>query len=404
MPASAIEERTPAAADADPGADTGFGIYVHWPFCLSKCPYCDFNSHVADAIDHGRWRRALLAELDYFRAPTAARRVTSVFFGGGTPSLMQPETAAAVIDAVRRGWPVADDLEITLEANPSSVEAGRFRALGDAGVNRLSLGVQSFDDAALKFLGRGHSAADARKAIRIAADAFGRYSFDLIYALPGQTADDWQRQLAEALPLAGTHLSCYQLTIEPGTPFHRDRVEAAGEEAGAGLFETTRDRLALAGLPAYEVSNHAAPGQECRHNLYIWRGADYLGVGPGAHGRLSGDGGMAEAHHRIHAPERWLARVEAQGHGTAKTTALSPEARAEELVMTGLRLAEGISRRRFRARAGRDLESALDPDGLGQMIAGGFVEADDESIRVTAQGRLVLNAVLGKLLVGDAVP
>jgi oxygen-independent coproporphyrinogen-3 oxidase len=384
-----------------------FGVYIHWPFCAQKCPYCDFNSHVRfGGVDEARFLAAYLRELDHAAMRTGPRTVASVFFGGGTPSLMAEATVARLIEAATARWPAAAEVEITLEANPSSVEAGRFRALGDAGVNRLSLGVQSFDDAALKFLGRGHSAADARKAIRIAADAFGRYSFDLIYALPGQTADDWQRQLAEALPLAGTHLSCYQLTIEPGTPFHRDRVEAAGEEAGAGLFETTRDRLALAGLPAYEVSNHAAPGQECRHNLYIWRGADYLGVGPGAHGRLSGDGGMAEAHHRIHAPERWLARVEAQGHGTAKTTALSPEARAEELVMTGLRLAEGISRRRFRARAGRDLESALDPDGLGQMIAGGFVEADDESIRVTARGRLVLNAVLGRLLArdGDAGP
>ena len=403
MPALKTEERAAAKRTrAGEGRDDpGFAIYVHWPFCLSKCPYCDFNSHVAGKVEHAHWRQALLAELDHFRALAPARTVTSVFFGGGTPSLMEPGTAAAVIDAVRQGWPVASDLEITLEANPSSVEAGRFRALGEAGVNRLSLGVQSFDDASLEFLGRGHSAAEAKKAIATAADIFPRFSFDLIYGLPGQTAAGWRRQLAEALALAGSHLSCYQLAIEPGTPFHRDKVPAADGDLGAELYDITQETLAAARLPAYEISNHAHAGQECRHNLMIWRGADYLGIGPGAHGRLT-RAGEAQARYQVHAPERWLAAVEKAGHATAKTTRLSPQARAEELVMTGLRLSEGISRGRFLALTGQALESALDPAGFRRMTEGGFVEGDDDSIRATATGRLMLNEVLRQLLTGPA--
>jgi oxygen-independent coproporphyrinogen-3 oxidase len=400
MPALRIDERAEAHAAALADADPGFAIYVHWPFCLSKCPYCDFNSHVAQGVDHARWRRALLTELDHFRALAPDRTVTSVFFGGGTPSLMAPETAAALIEGVRAGWPVAGDLEITLEANPSSVETGRFRALKDAGVNRLSLGVQSFDDKALRFLGRGHSAAAAKKAIATAADIFARFSFDLIYALPGQTAADWRGQIDAALALAGSHLSCYQLAIEPGTPFFRDKVEAADGDRGAELYEVTQEALAAAGLPAYEISNHARPGQECRHNLAIWRGADYLGIGPGAHGRLT-RGGKAEARYQVHAPERWLDAVGKNGHATAKTTALSPETRAEELVMTGLRLAEGISRKRFHALAGREIESVLDPDALERLTDGGFVERDDLGLRAAPAGRLMLNAVLRQLLVGS---
>jgi len=393
MPVSAPE---PTSADAL-ALDPGFGIYVHWPFCASLCPYCDFNSHVADRVDHRRWAEALTAELDHFRPPTRDNVVTSVFFGGGTPSLMQPETAAAVIDAVRGRWRCAPGLEITLEANPSSVEAGKFRAFAEAGVNRLSLGVQSFDDGALRFLGRHHSAVEAKTAIAVAAGIFPRFSFDLIYGLPGQTAGEWRRQLAEALALAGTHLSCYQLTIEAGTPFHRDGVEAADEATGARLYEITQETLAGAGLAAYEVSNHARAGQECRHNLSGWRGGDYLGVGPGAHSRLT-QAGRAAASHRILKPQRWLDKVEAEGHGTAKTMPLTPDARAEELVMTGLRLAEGISAERFKALTGRDLATVLDAQALKRLSEGGFLEADDDGVRATAKGRLRLNAVLGQLL------
>lgn len=395
MPVSAPERRA-AGADA---LDPGFGVYVHWPFCQSLCPYCDFNSHVADGVDHRRWAEALAAELAHFRDPMRGRVVTSVFFGGGTPSLMRPETAARAIEAVRAGWRVAPDLEVTLEANPSSAEAARFRAFRDAGVNRLSLGVQSFADESLRFLGRRHSAAEAKRAIAVAAGIFPRFSFDLIYGLPGQTAADWKQQLREALGLAGTHLSCYQLSIEPGTPFHRDRVAAADEVTGARLYGITQDTLEAAGLALYEISNHARAGSECRHNLSGWRGGDYLGVGPGAHSRLT-KGGRAEASHRVLKPDRWLEKVEQLGHGTAKTMSLSTQARIEELVMTGLRLAEGISAKRFEALTGQALAGALDAEGLKRMREGGFVEVDDAGVRATAKGRLRLDAVLGALLAG----
>ncbi len=400
MAVSAPEAPERAAGD-DADLDPGFGVYVHWPFCQSLCPYCDFNSHVADAVDHaddqGRWAKALTGELGHFRARTAGKVVSSVFFGGGTPSLMRPETAAAVVDAVRANWRCAEDLEITLEANPSSAEAGRFRAFRDAGINRLSIGVQTFDDGSLRFLGRRHSAEEAGTAIAAAAETFDRFSFDLIYGLPGQSAAAWKEQLKTALAYASPHLSCYQLTVEPGTPFHRDGIEAADEKTGAALYEITQEILSAAGLPAYEVSNHARPGDECRHNLDIWRGGDYLGVGPGAHGRLS-DAAGAEASHRILKPSRWLQKVAADGHGTGKVIRLSPAARAEELVMTGLRLAEGIDRRRFERLAGRSLMSILDADGLARMTDGGFVEIDDLGLRATAKGRLALNAVLAQLL------
>ena len=377
------------------------GVYIHWPFCASKCPYCDFNSHVAAPglrVDQGRWRKALLAELAHFAAETRGRAVTSVFFGGGTPSLMDPDTAAALIEAVKYHWQTDPDLEVTLEANPSTAEAGRFRNFLDAGVNRLSIGVQSFDDGALRFLGRGHSAKEAGYAIAIAAETFPRFSFDLIYGLPDQLREDWERELDRALALAGDHLSLYQLAIEPGTAFHRDGVAAAGEDLGATLYGITQDRLEAAGLPAYEVSNHARTGSECRHNLDIWRGGDYVGAGPGAHGRLTGsltEAGGTEATYQIHGPERWLAAVEAGGHATAKRQTLTPVGRAEEILMTGLRLPGGIERDRL-AR----LENFIHPDGLKRMIDGGFVETDGAGLRATAQGRLCLNEVLRQLLAG----
>jgi len=332
---------------------------------------------------------------------TSGRTVTSIFFGGGTPSLMEPETAAALIEATAKHWGTADDLEITLEANPSTAEAGRFRAFREAGVNRLSLGVQSFRDEALAFLGRGHSVAEAKGALGIAAEVFPRFSFDLMYGLPGQSPEDWGRELDEALEcvksLGAGHLSLYQLTIEPGTPFHRDGIEAAAGDEGAGLYGITREKLENAGLPAYEISNHARPGAECRHNLEIWQGGAYAGIGPGAHGRLQARE-RTESLYQIHVPNRWLAAVERKGHGTAKRQVLAPGARAEELLMTGLRLTQGIDRALFQTLTGRAVEDFIDKDGLRRMTDGGFLKADGAGLRATASGRLCLNEVLRHLL------
>lgn len=377
---------------------TGFGVYIHWPFCASKCPYCDFNSHTADTIDHARWRRGLLAELGHFVNETKGRRVTSIFFGGGTPSLMEPATADALISAVKDHWRTCDGLEVTLEANPSTAEAGRFQAFFEAGVNRLSLGVQSFRDESLAFLGRGHSAREAQYAIELAAKTFPRFSFDLIYGLPEQTAGQWRDELAAALDLAGDHLSVYQLTIETGTPFFRDNVPAAPEDTGVALYETTQTILEDAGLSAYEISNHARPDQECRHNLDIWRGGDYLGIGPGAHGRLTG-ANNTDSLYQIHGPARWLDKVEADGFGTAKRQPLSHKARAEEVLMTGLRLREGVLEDRFKSLTGKKLSDLLDAEGLQRMIEGGFLEKTDLGLRATKAGRLCLNEVLRQILV-----
>jgi putative oxygen-independent coproporphyrinogen III oxidase len=379
----------------------GFGLYVHWPFCLKKCPYCDFNSHVRDRIDQARWRAGLLAELDHYAEPSAGRTVGSIFFGGGTPSLMAPETAAAVIERIARNWPLAADAEITLEANPTSVEAGRFREFRAAGITRVSLGIQALDDAALGFLGRAHSAGEARAAIRLAARSFDRYSFDLIYARPGQSLENWARELDQALDLAGDHLSVYQLTIEPGTAFHtahaRGDFALPDDDLAGALFELTQERLAAAGLPGYEISNHARPGQESRHNLTYWRYGDYLGVGPGAHGRLTLDR-VKHATRQIRAPETWLTAVESTGRGTEETTPLTAAQRFEELLMMGLRLTEGIPRTRFRAELDAEPEALLDPRGLQNLVEGGFVTLDFERLAATAAGRQRLNAVLAMLI------
>ncbi len=377
--------------------DPGFGIYIHWPFCLSKCPYCDFNSQAADAVDQGRWRAALLAELDWFAALAPGRTVTSIFFGGGTPSLMAPETVAALIERVRRHWSAAPDLEVTLEANPSTVEAGRFREFRAAGVGRLSLGVQALDDASLRFLGRRHDAAEALAALDLAARLFPRFSFDLIYARPGQSPADWRAELERALALAGDHLSLYQLTIEEGTAFApahaRGDFALPDEDAEAEMFTLTQELTAAAGLPAYEVSNHARPGGECRHNLTYWLGGDYVGVGPGAHGRLGG-----EAFRQRRAAASWLEAVEGEGHGTRARERLDAATRAEELVIMGLRLTAGIDDDAFARAAGQPLDRVVDPAGLARMIDGGFVVGDTAGLRATPRGRLVLNALTAALL------
>lgn len=377
-------------------ADT-LGLYIHWPFCRSKCPYCDFNSYACDTVDEKRWRRALIAELRAVADATPGRTVDSVFFGGGTPSLMAPATVATLIDAAAEFWSVAPEVEITLEANPTTAEATRFRALRLAGVNRLSLGVQSLDDAALRFLGRGHDARQARQAAALAAATFSRMSLDLIYGRPGQTPAVWRSELAAATALAGDHVSVYQLTVEPGTPFHQRGVREAGEDRGAALFELTQELLDAAGLPAYEVSNHARPGAECRHNLAVWRGGDYGGVGPGAHARLRHDG-RTTAVRRLSSPGAWLAAVEADGEGVAERTVLSAEERQLELILSGLRLTDGIDRERFRAITGRAPEESVDPDGLRSVIESGLVVVDTVGMRVTNAGRLLLDALLARLL------
>jgi oxygen-independent coproporphyrinogen-3 oxidase len=382
-------------------ADGGFAIYLHWPFCQSKCPYCDFNSHVREAVDEERWRRALLAELDHYAAETSGRALTSVFFGGGTPSLMAPRTVGALIERIARHWPLAPEVEITLEANPGSVEAAKFAGLAAAGINRVSLGVQALNDADLRFLGRRHDVGEALAAMELARRHFPRWSFDLIYARPGQTVAAWEAELDRALELAGEHLSVYQLTIEANTVFEgahrRGEFALPPEETAEALYEFTQERLAAAGLPAYEISNHARPGAECRHNLVYWQGGDYLGMGPGAHGRLTLEGQrFATRQHR--APEAWLAQVEAAGHATRERKLLGLGDRREELLMMGLRLAEGISRARFRAALGEEIETSLDPARLARLVDGGFLVLDAAGLRATPAGRLRLNAVLAALV------
>ncbi len=376
-------------------------LYIHWPFCKSKCPYCDFNSHVREGVDEARWKNALLAELDHWAGETEGARVSTVFFGGGTPSLMNPSTAAALIERISSRWGFAPEAEITLEANPTSVEAARFRELRAAGVNRVSLGVQALNDRDLKFLGRGHDTQEARKAVDLARDIFPRFSFDLIYARPGQETQSWRAELSEALALAGDHLSLYQLTIEPGTAFapahaRGDFILPDDEEAGS-LYEVTQEVLGTAGLPAYEISNHARPGQECRHNLAYWRSQDYAGIGPGAHGRLNaGPGRYAARQYR--APETWLEAVEKKGHGTEALERLSVTMRRDELLMMGLRLAEGVSQNRFLGITGRSFEDDFGRGRLAPLIEGGFLELDAQALRATEAGRQRLNAVLGSLL------
>ncbi len=378
--------------------ETTFGVYLHWPFCLSKCPYCDFNSHVRrSAIDEARFVRAFAAEIAATAARTPRRTVSSIFFGGGTPSLMQPQTVGALLDAVAKHWSVALDAEVTLEANPTSVEAGRFRGYRAAGVNRVSLGVQALDDRALAELGRLHSARDALDAVAIAREHFERISFDLIYARPGQTPQDWAGELKRALAEAGEHLSLYQLTIEPDTPFAT--LHAAGKlktpdnDTARALYDTTQDICAAHGLPAYEISNHARAGAECRHNLVYWRGREYAGIGPGAHGRLDiGDERHATATEKR--PEQWLARIEAEGHGLVTDEILTREEMADEFLLMGLRLAEGIDPARYAKLAGRPLDAAriahLRDHGLLETTAAG-------RLRVSLPGFPVLDAVVADL-------
>jgi putative oxygen-independent coproporphyrinogen III oxidase len=387
---------SPSASRAE-AAGPGFAVYVHWPFCASKCPYCDFNSHVrAGGIDEARFLKAYTQELDHMGRRTGPREVTSVFFGGGTPSLMDPATTAAMLERIASNWSLPESAEITLEANPTSVEADRFAGYRAAGVTRVSLGIQALDDAALRALGRLHDVQEALAALEIAQDTFDRVSFDLIYARPGQTVGAWEPELKQALALGASHLSLYQLTIEAGTPFAR--LHAAGKLAvpegdhAAALYETTQELCEAAGLPAYEISNHAAPGAECRHNLVYWRGGTWAGVGPGAHGRLdTEDGRLATA--TLKSPESWLAQVEAQGHGLETQETVTGREQAEEYLLMGLRLAEGIDIARYEALGG-----ALDEAAVTALEGDCLIERDDGRLAATPAGRLVLNAVIGALV------
>ncbi len=394
----AAPARKPARSELPAGDASGFAVYVHWPFCLSKCPYCDFNSHVRErAIDEARYVAAFRAEIAHRAALTPGRTVGSIFFGGGTPSLMAPATVAGVLEAIAAHWGIARDAEITLEANPTSVEAGRFRGYRAAGVNRLSVGVQALADADLAALGRRHSVEEALAAVRLAASLFPRYTFDLIYGRSGQTEAAWRSELARALPLAGDHLSLYQLTVEPDTAFARlhdaGKLPLPDEDLSLALFHATREMTAQRGLPAYEVSNYARPGGESRHNLVYWRYGEYAGVGPGAHGRLVTEAGRL-AHACERAPEAWLARVEALGHGLVESAALTPDEQGDEFLVMGLRLAEGVDPGRYEALSGR----ALDSGRVRALIADGFVEiAPDGRIRVTPAGAPLLDAVVAEV-------
>ncbi len=392
----------PASAPRTAPGGRGFGIYIHWPFCLKKCPYCDFNSHVARTVDHARWRRALLAELERSLELTAQRPVESVFFGGGTPSLMAPATAAALLERIDERLGFAPNAEITLEANPTSVEAGHFADLAAAGVNRLSLGIQALDPAALKFLGREHSVAEALDALVIAKRHFPRVSFDLIYARPEQTLAAWQGELGRALELASGHLSLYQLTIEPGTAFHekaaRGELEMPGDDQGADLFAATNQLCAESGYRAYEISNYAQAGQASRHNLVYWRYGEYLGIGPGAHSRI-GYGAARQAREQVRAPGGWLHQVERKGNGDAGLTGLEAEARADEMLLMGLRLSEGVSLDAFAAETGRRLEDTSPwSANLERLKALDLLEISDGYLRATVAGRPLLNTVLAELL------
>ncbi|MBI1260199.1 MAG: coproporphyrinogen III oxidase [Rhizobiales bacterium] len=378
-------------------AETAFGVYVHWPFCQSKCPYCDFNSHVVANVDQVRWAAALKRELQTMRVMTGPKTVSSIFFGGGTPSLMQPRTVAAVIDEIAALWSVAPDVEISLEANPTSVEAENFRGYRSAGVNRLSLGVQSLDDAQLKFLGRLHTADEATQAIALARATFPRLSFDLIYARPGQTGASWAAELRRALDHAVDHLSLYQLTIEEGTAFARLYEKGAfrlpDEDAAADLYGLTGEICGEFGLSAYEVSNYAKPGAACRHNLLYWRYGDYAGVGPGAHGRIVKNGRrLATATYKT--PGRWIEDVERQGHGLETCEDIPAQSQADEMMLMGLRVSEGVSLSRFERLAGH----ALDASRLDEAERQGLVTRDGDRLTATPQGRLVLNGVLALLL------
>lgn len=375
----------------------GLALYIHWPFCISKCPYCDFNSHVREQIDHDAWQAALLADMRYEHQVSQNRRISSIFFGGGTPSLMPPRLVAKLIEEADALWGLEERCEITLEANPSSVEASRFSDLASAGVNRVSLGLQSLDDQTLDFLGRAHDVTEGLAALDTAQKNFGRVSFDLIYARPGQSLVDWQTELGTALGFGTTHLSLYQLTIEPGTRFETlvrtGALVPADDDHCADLFELTQQLTCAAGLPAYEISNHARPGQESRHNLSYWRYDDYIGIGPGAHGRR-----LNSATERHKKPENFLSAVERNGNGLKVEQALSPQTRAMEALMMGLRLAEGVDLAVLENKTGLTSTDIIDMHEVEKLSSAGFMEANADRLMVTMKGMPLLDAILPKII------
>ncbi|MDO7840875.1 radical SAM family heme chaperone HemW [Sphingomonas immobilis] len=385
------------ASSPPPLALPPLALYVHWPFCVSKCPYCDFNSHVRESVDQAAWRAALLADLAYEAAALPDRQLGSIFFGGGTPSLMPPETVAAVIAAATEAWAPTDDIEITLEANPSSVEAARFADIAAAGVNRVSLGLQALDDEALRFLGRAHGVAEGLAALDTAQACFDRVSFDLIYARPGQSLADWHGELTRALSFGTEHLSLYQLTVEQGTRFATEeregRLTLPDPDYAADLFELTRETTARAGLPAYEISNHARPGAESRHNLVYWRYQDYAGVGPGAHGRR---GGLATARHKK--PENWITAVERNGHGAQIEETLTPAERAKEVLLMGLRLREGVDLSRISTLGEAPVADLIDEAATTRLAAQGLLTRDGDHLAVADSGMLLLDAILPEVV------
>lgn len=397
-----MTKKNEAPAGKGSGEESGFGLYIHWPFCASKCPYCDFNSYVRNVFpDQDRFARALVTELTYYadliEKMGQVRPVSSIFFGGGTPSLMKPETLSVIMQAIKDLWPLSPDVEISMEANPTSVEAKNFAAYRKAGINRISLGIQSLRDDQLRFLGRRHNVQEAQNAIRLARAIFPRMSFDLIYARPGQGLTAWDCELDEALGFAADHLSLYQLTIEEGTVFHKlyaaGRFDMPDEELSARLFELTQERCKRAGLPAYEISNHARPGAECRHNLLYWRYGEYVGIGAGAHGRLLLEGGrLATANEKN--PERWLERVSETGRGALESERLTPEEQGDEFLLMGLRITEGIAPDRYERIAGRK----LDETKIRDLISYRLLEClDSGRIRITPKGNCLLNAIIAEL-------
>src|SRR6266480_27870 len=398
LPNPPVKSGTGSLAQAGEGKSDAFGVYVHWPFCLSKCPYCDFNSHVRHApVDEERFSRAFAREIETSAARAPGRQVSSIFLGGGPTFKIKTQTVGAILDAIAKHWRVTPDAEVTLEANPSSVEAARFAGYRSAGVNRVSLGVQALDDVSLKALGRLHTAREALDAVAIARTAFDRYSFDLIYARPDQTPKMWADELKLAISEAAEHLSLYQLTIEEGTPFFglhaAGKLKTPDETTARALYDVTQDVCASHGLPAYEISNHARSGAECRHNLVYWRGEEYAGIGPGAHGRLD-IGGARHATATEKRPEAWLMRVEANGHGVITDDLLNSEERADEFLLMGLRLTEGIDPRRYAALSGR----ALDPRRIAVLREEGAITVDTSGrLRVTQAGFPVLDAVVADL-------
>jgi len=380
-------------------SDNKIAIYVHWPFCLAKCPYCDFNSHVREKIDQAKWHEAYLKEIDYFFSIIGKRKTTSIFFGGGTPSLMPAETTEAIIERINKYWPVNDATEITLEANPTSIEAKKFQDFKLAGINRISVGVQALNDKDLKFLGRKHNAREAMAAIDTARNIFNRFSFDLIYARPSQTLKDWQAELKKAITMANGHLSLYQLTIEKGTPFFsafkKNEFFLPDEELAAYLYEATDEIMEKAGMPAYEISNYARPGEESRHNLTYWQYGEYVGIGPGAHGRLKIKDSR-QATMTIHNPENWLENIEENGHAVQSNEKILGEDLVNELLIMGLRIRGGISRQNFQDVLNKHPEDIL--NNIPALKKSGFIILDNKSLRVTKKGRIVLGSVISELV------